>query len=284
MWIKNSVLKTGEWTSHPLTCLVCHDRPRCSQMCTQTWGSLRIWEGRGRHCAWLSPGARWSLSRPLSCQPGSPTTSSCCFRLFSYNYYLQRVKTDPQTLSSQQQNMPGQLTRSGKAFDLFFIFDLNVVRPFWDQGGAYIVRTHNVLQSERRRKTSLHSNSFYWARIANILVATCIPWALHSEHCFDWSQVHTRAQWATWWRLVHMVDQCSVMLPHSAVISVWTLHVCKYFVYRVSRVVSSHSQKTSKLPQGLTNWVNGGWETWTKQGRATNGWMDYSTVPWAPRS
>lgn len=49
--------------------------------------------------------------------------------------------------------MSGQLTCSGKAFDLLLTFDLYVVGPFWHQSGVYIVRTHNVLQSGERGET-----------------------------------------------------------------------------------------------------------------------------------
>lgn len=48
--------------------------------------------------------------------------------------------------------MSGQLTCSGKVIDLLLRFNFYVVRPFWHQSASYIVRFHNVLQSERRKE------------------------------------------------------------------------------------------------------------------------------------
>lgn len=46
--------------------------------------------------------------------------------------------------------MSGELTRSGETFDLLLVINFDVIWPLWDQIITYIVRSHNVLQREKK--------------------------------------------------------------------------------------------------------------------------------------
>ena len=54
--------------------------------------------------------------------------------------------THLETATSQEQHLSCQLAGFGETLHLLLVFELDVVRPFWDRCFADIVRSHNVLR------------------------------------------------------------------------------------------------------------------------------------------
>lgn len=84
------------------TCLVCRDRPRCSQTYRLTWENLHNWEEMGRRCVWLSPGERWSRFHLLSYQPASHRLK--LFLSFSNATWKQKQKWNVRTFRLRPAN------------------------------------------------------------------------------------------------------------------------------------------------------------------------------------